>query len=99
MNPQWDAGSLENTSSSTDLSVNGTGLFIVTDPSTNLSYYTRAGQFEWDDEGNLVTPDGFIVQGYTIATDGTVGGVDDISLPNGSSAPNCDDRNDLWPQS
>lgn len=89
VNPQWQAGSLENTSSSTDLSVNGTGLFIVNDPSTSISYYSRAGQFEWDDEGNLVTPDGFIVQGYSIATDGTVGGIDDISLPNGTSAPNA----------
>jgi flagellar hook protein FlgE len=89
VNPQWGAGSLENTSSSTDLSVNGTGLFIVSDPSTNISYYTRAGQFEWDDEGQLVTPDGFIVQGYSIATDGTVGGINDIALPNGTSAPNA----------
>ena len=89
VNPQWDAGSLENTTSATDLSVNGTGLFIVDDPSTNISYYTRAGQFEWDDEGNLVTPDGFIVQGYSIATDGSVGGISNISLPNGTSAPNA----------
>ena len=89
VNPQWDAGSLENTSSATDLSVNGTGLFIVSDPSTNISYYTRAGQFEWDDEGNLVTPDGFIVQGYSIDADGNVGGIEDITLPNGTSAPNA----------
>jgi flagellar hook-basal body protein len=85
--PQWEAGSLENTNSATDLSVNGTGLFIVNDPSTNISYYTRAGQFEWDNDGNLVTPDGFIVQGSSLATDGTVEGIDNITLPNGTSAP------------
>ena len=89
VNPQWEAGSLENTSSATDLSVNGTGLFIVNDPSTSISYYTRAGNFEWDNEGDLVTPDGFIVQGYSIAADGTVGNVEDISLPNGTSAPSA----------
>jgi flagellar hook protein FlgE len=89
VNPQWEAGSLENTTSATDLSVNGTGLFMVNDPSTNISYYTRAGQFEWDDESNLVTPDGFIVQGYSIATDGTVGAIDSVTLPNGTSAPNA----------
>ena len=84
---QWDAGSLENTTSATDLSVNGTGLFIVNDPSSAISYYTRAGQFEWDRNGNLVTPDGFIVQGYSIEPDGSVGGIGDITLPNGTSAP------------
>jgi flagellar hook protein FlgE len=89
VNSQWETGSLENTSSATDLSVNGTGLFVVNDPSTSIPYYTRAGQFEWDNGGNLVTPDGFIVQGYTIATDGTVGNIENISLPNGTSAPSA----------
>jgi flagellar hook protein FlgE len=89
VNPQWEAGSLENTGSATDLSVNGTGLFIVNDPSTSAPYYTRAGQFEWDNNGYLVTPDGFIVQGYPIASDGTIGGIDNISLPNGTSAPSA----------
>jgi flagellar hook protein FlgE len=89
VNSKWESGSLENTSSSTDLSVNGTGLFIVNDPSTAIAYYTRAGQFEWDNEGNLVTPDGFIVQGYSIAADGTVGTIGDIVLPNGTSAPSA----------
>ena len=89
VNPQWEAGSLENTNSATDLSVNGTGLFIVNDPSTNISYYTRAGRSEWDKDGYLVTPDDFRVQGYSIAPDGTVGGIDNIALPNGTSEPNA----------
>jgi len=89
VNPQWQAGSLENTNSATDLSVNGAGLFMVDDPSTAISYYTRAGQFEWDNQGYLVTPDGFIVQGYSIdPVTGAVGTIGDITLPNGTSAPN-----------
>jgi flagellar hook protein FlgE len=89
VNPQWEAGSLENTTSATDLSVNGAGLFMVSDPSTNINYYTRAGQFEWDNEGNLVNPDGFIAQGYSVdPTTGDIGTIGDITLPNGSSAPN-----------
>ncbi len=87
VNPQWEAGSLENTSNVTDLAVNGTGLFIVDDPSTDLTYYTRAGQFDWDADGNLVTPDGFLVQGYPIDANGNVGSLDTIALPNGTSAP------------
>jgi len=86
---KWESGVLESTSNATDLSINGTGLFIVNDPSTLNSYYTRAGQFEWNNEGSLVTPDGFVVQGYSIAPDGTVGPIGDIELPNGTSAPSA----------
>ena len=89
VDPQWESGSLENTNSPTDLSINGTGLFMVDDPSTGIAFYTRAGKFEWDNQGNLVTPDGFIVQGYSIdPTTGNLGGIDDIVLPNGTSVPN-----------
>ncbi|MGD9310730.1 MAG: flagellar hook-basal body complex protein, partial [Desulfosarcina sp.] len=79
VNPQWQSGSLENTNSATDLSVNGTGLFLVDDPSNGITYYTRAGQFEWDKDGNLVTPDGFIVQGYSIdPATGNIGGIENV---------------------
>jgi flagellar hook protein FlgE len=89
VNPQWQAGSLENTNSATDLSINGSGLFLVDDPSNGSTYYSRAGQFEWDKNGRLVTPDGFIVQGYSIdPTTGNTGGIDNITLPNGTSQPN-----------
>ena len=89
VNPQWQPGSLENTNSATDLSINGAGLFMVDDPSSRISYYSRAGMFDWDKDGNLVTPDGFIAQGYSIdPATGAIGGIGDITLPNGTSAPN-----------
>ncbi|MGA6926736.1 MAG: flagellar hook protein FlgE [Desulfosarcina sp.] len=89
VNPQWEAGSLENTNCATDLSVNGTGLFVVNDPSNDISYYTRAGKFDWNKDGSLVTPDGYIVQGYSVdPATGNMGGIDDITLPTGTSAPN-----------
>ncbi len=88
VNPQWEAGSMENTNNATDLSINGTGLFMVSDPSDGISYYTRAGKFEWDKDGNMVTPDGYVVQGYAIdATTGAMGAIGDVHLPNGTSAP------------
>jgi flagellar hook protein FlgE len=89
VNPQWSSGSLENTSSATDLSVNGTGMFLVSDPNDNISYYTRAGQFDWDKDGNLVTPDGFLVQGYNIDAAGNASSIETITLPNGTSAPSA----------
>lgn len=89
VNPQWEAGSLENTNSATDLSINGSGLFVVNDPTNDISYYSRAGKFEWDKDGNLITPDGFIVQGYSLdPTTGAIGPIEDVSLPNGTSSPN-----------
>jgi flagellar hook protein FlgE len=88
VNPQWEAGSMENTNNATDLSINGTGLFMVRDPSDGISYYTRAGKFEWDKDGYMVTPDGFVVQGYAIdPTTGALGPIGDVSQPNGTSAP------------
>lgn len=89
VDPQWSSGSLENTSSATDLSINGTGMFLVSDPNDGISYYTRAGQFDWDKDGYLVTPDGFEVQGYNIDPDGTFSRIETIALPNGSSSPNA----------
>ena len=89
VNPQWGSGSLENTNSATDLGINGAGLFVVDDPNSGQPYYTRAGSFSWDKDGSLVTPDGFVVQGYSIdPVTGALGGIDDIALPNGTSAPN-----------
>ncbi|PID39980.1 MAG: flagellar biosynthesis protein FlgE [Proteobacteria bacterium] len=88
VDPRWQAGSLENTNSATDLGINGAGLFVVDDPGSGQPFYTRAGSFSWDKTGNLVTPDGFIVQGYSIdQATGTVGIIDNIALPNGTSAP------------
>ena len=89
INQRWDSGSLENTNSGTDLSVNGTGMFIVSDPTADSVFYTRAGQFEWDKDGYLVTQDGLIVQGYTLAADGSASGLGDLSLPQRHECAEC----------
>jgi len=86
--PQWETGSVENTTSGTDLSINGQGLFVVNDPNDGTSFYSRAGNFEFDKDGNLVNGDGFYVQGYPIDIDGNLQGVDNIALPPGTSSPN-----------
>lgn len=55
-------GSLQSTSRPLDLAISGEGFFIVNDG--QLSYYTRAGNFYLDQDGNLVNADGLYVQGY-----------------------------------
>jgi flagellar hook protein FlgE len=85
----WNSGTMETTSAVTDLAINGQGMFIVNDSAGSAQYYTRAGQFEFDNEGYLVNQDGFYVQGYPIDTSGNVGALDNISLPAGMSVPSA----------
>ncbi|MDL2275754.1 flagellar hook-basal body complex protein, partial [Desulfosarcina sp. OttesenSCG-928-G10] len=84
---QWENGTFQNTTNPTDLAVNGTGMFIVADPNRGISYYTRAGQFDWGLNGKLLTPDGLVAQGYTIDQNGALSPLGDIQLPNGVSMP------------
>lgn len=55
----------QRTDNPTDLMVDGEGFFVVSDDTSfNNKYYTRAGNFSLDRDGNLVTADGFKVLGY-----------------------------------
>jgi flagellar hook protein FlgE len=85
----WNSGTVETTNSVTDLAINGQGMFIVVDPNATAQYYTRAGQFEFDNNGYLVNQDGFHVQGYTIDAAGNIGGMTDIEMPAGMSVPSA----------
>ncbi len=53
-----------------DLAVNGTGFFVVRNPTTGEEFATRAGNFHLDSQNYLVTETGERVQG----TDGTTKG-------------------------
>ena len=86
----WSQGNVENTASPTDMAVNGKGFFILQDD-TGLSYYSRAGEFAFDRNGDLVNPDGLYVQGYevtAVAPDGTfsLGNIANINIPGESTA-------------
>ena len=82
--PMWSQGSLENTSSPTDLAINGRGFFMLNDANGGR-FYSRAGEFNFDRNGDLRNPDGLVVQGYPVtgvAPDGTLSenGWVDLSL-------------------
>jgi len=83
---QWTQGSLENSTSATDLGINGKGFFMVQDTSGS-NFYTRAGNFTFDKEGFLVNPDGHQLQGYQIDTDGNIGSITDIYIPGERVSP------------
>ncbi|MFZ0132719.1 MAG: flagellar hook protein FlgE [Desulfobacterales bacterium] len=89
--PMWSQGSMENTSSPTDLAINGRGFFMVNDTNGGR-FFTRAGEFTFDRNGDLRNPDGLVVQGYAVngvAADGalSLGSIGDISVPGGSISP------------
>jgi flagellar hook protein FlgE len=75
-------GNLETTGLKTDVAIQGNAFFVVR--KGNQSYYTRAGNFQLDGQGELVSPtNGFVVQGR-MATNGVLSdSVTDITLPFG----------------
>jgi len=66
----FSQGAFQNSDEATDLAISGEGFFIVNKPDTEELYYTRAGNFSLDNEGRLVTPLGYIVQGWVLDEDG-----------------------------
>lgn len=56
-------GTFETTSSGTDVAIEGQGFFVLKEPGDNTAYYSRAGAFHFNQDGNLVNPEGLIVQG------------------------------------
>jgi flagellar hook protein FlgE len=94
----FDQGSFESTASPTDLAIGGEGFFIVRDPNNPESdFYTRAGSFRFDKNGNFVNPAGYIVKGWALARNSTtgdvedVGSISDIKLANFTSPPEATD--------
>jgi flagellar basal-body rod protein FlgG len=66
-----EQGSMTNTGNQYDLGIQGRGYFQVLMPSGETAY-TRAGNFAVNDQGQLVTEDGYQVQpGVTIPGDAT----------------------------
>jgi flagellar hook protein FlgE len=80
-------GSAQATGRATDMMISGDGFFVTSKGGEQL--YTRAGAFELDANGNLVSPDGAILQGW-MAVNGQVpvgGAVQDISLSSSAVSP------------
>ncbi|MFM2289044.1 MAG: flagellar basal body rod protein FlgG [Pseudomonadota bacterium] len=87
----YTQGSLNNTGNALDLAISGRGFFQVLLPDGTLAY-TRAGDFQMNNQGQLVTSSGYAVQpGINIpqgAQSITVGNDGVISvLLSGASAP------------
>jgi flagellar hook protein FlgE len=70
-------GLLAQTSSATDLGIQGNGFFVTADKATGLTatdsrVFTRAGSFEVDKDGYLVNSAGYYLQGWPVDQNGNV---------------------------
>ena len=80
-------GSAQATGRPSDLMISGDGFFVVQAGGETL--YTRAGAFEFDPQGRLVTQDGALVMGWN-AQGGQInqgGAPQNILLPRGAVSP------------
>lgn len=69
-------GAIQSTGNATDVAIQGEGFFIVKQGSETM--YTRAGNFYFDNDGNLTTSSGGLVQGWNMQR--TVTGVPPMPL-------------------
>ena len=87
----FSQGSIQNSDKSTDVAIQGDGMFIISPDGGNTYKYTRSGDFKFDASGNFVDNNGFIAQGWL--RDSTTGKVDstapiaDINIPPGLTTP------------
>jgi len=82
----FSQGSLMNTNTPTDLALDGEGFFMVQD-SQGLTYYTRAGQFRTNADGDLINLSGQKLLGWMLDKNGNISGaIQSINIPN-SIAP------------
>lgn len=67
----FSQGSLETTNESTDLAIGGNGFFVVSPAGQEINYYTRAGNFRFNEDGYLVDPHGYYLQGWAVQEENT----------------------------
>lgn len=85
----YSQGAYLSTNSSTDVAINGDGFYIVVDPETDTTYYTRAGNFSFDTDGYLVDAHGNRVQGWGMENGSISGSLVDIQLDESQSPPSA----------
>ncbi|HEY7388319.1 MAG TPA: flagellar hook protein FlgE [Bryobacteraceae bacterium] len=89
---QFTQGALQTTNGLDDAAIQGSGFFVVNDPSTGSIEYSRAGDFQVDKNGNLMTNSGQAVQGWTAIDPATgqvdtTGAIGNITIPEGTLQP------------
>jgi len=90
----FSGGTIEFTNSNLDLAINGSGFFMLDDGQGNITY-TRAGAFELDKEGNIVSKNGKYLQGYGLDAQGNQLPIQNLSVTEKESPPKATERVEL----
>ena len=83
---QFTQGAVQTTGGTLDAAIQGLGFFVVMG-ANNTTEYTRAGNFQVDQNGNLTTATGELVQGWTGLVNGqlnTNAAPGNITIPTGT---------------
>jgi flagellar hook protein FlgE len=84
----FEQGSFESTGNTTDLAIGGQGFFALRSAGSSNLYYSRAGNFRFNNDGYLINPEGYVVQGWQLDQDGDdIGSIGDIRLDSFTSPP------------
>lgn len=62
----FSQSAFETTNRTNDIAIQGNGFFGIRKPNSDALFYTRAGNFNWDTDGKLVSPEHYPVQGWRI---------------------------------
>ena len=90
----FSGGTIEFTNNNLDLAINGSGYFVLDDGQGGVTY-TRAGNFQLDADGNIVSSNGKHVQGYGVDESGNLLPVDDLKVEETESPPKATEAIEL----
>jgi flagellar hook protein FlgE len=80
----FSQGTFESTESGLDIAIEGDGFFMLREEGNDTVYYSRAGAFRFDQDGYLVNPEKYRVQGKLFDENGELmgGSATDIEVGN-----------------
>lgn len=90
----FQAGTIEFTNNNLDLAINGSGFFQLDDGQGGVTY-TRAGAFELDKNGFIVSKSGKFLQGYGLDSEGNRLPIDNLAVTQKESPPKATEEIDL----
>lgn len=90
----FKAGTIEFTNNNLDLAINGSGFFQLNDGQGGVTY-TRAGAFELNKDGYIVSKNGKFLQGYGLDADGNRLPIGNMAVTQKESPPKATENIDL----
>ena len=90
----FQAGTIEFTNNNLDLAINGSGFFQLDDGQGGVSY-SRAGSFQLDKDGFVVSKSGKFLQGYDLDSEGNRLPIGDLQVSEKESPPKATEEIDL----